>query len=143
MTTTGQPDCARAQTIALAGGGVGIVLSLVGLATNPDQFYRSYLMGYLFWVGLALGGLPLMMIHHLTGGAWGLVIRRPLEAGARTLPLMLLLFVPVFLGAHTLYAWARPEAVAIDVVLQHKAPFLNRGFWLVRTLVYFAIWIGL
>jgi hypothetical protein len=56
---------------------------------------------------------------------------------------MLLLFVPVFLGAHTLYAWARPEAVAIDTVLQHKAPFLNRGFWLVRTLVYFAIWIGL
>jgi hypothetical protein len=143
MTTTGQPDFARAQTIALAVGGVGLVLSLVGLATNPDQFYRSYLMGYLFWVGLALGGLPLMMIHHLTGGAWGLVIRRPLEAATRTLPLMILLFVPLLFGMHSLYVWARPEVVAADELLRHKAPYLNRTFWLMRTAVYFAIWLGL
>ena len=143
MTTTGQPDFARAQTIALAVGGVGLVLSLVGLATNPDQFYRSYLMGYLFWVGLALGGLPLMMIHHLTGGAWGLVIRRPLEAATRTLPLMILLFVPLLFGMHSLYVWARPEVVAADELLRHKAPYLNRTFWLARTAVYFAIWLGL
>jgi hypothetical protein len=143
MTTTAQPDFARAQTIALAVGGVGIVLSLVGLATNADQFYRSYLMGYLFWVGLALGGLPLMMIHHLTGGAWGLVIRRPLEAATRTLPLMIVLFVPLLFGMHSLYVWARPEVVAVDELLRHKAPYLNRTFWLMRTVVYFAIWLGL
>jgi len=138
-----QPDFARAQTMALAIGAVGLVLSLIGWATDPDQFYRSYLTGYVFWVGLALGCLPLMMIHHLTGGAWGLVIRRPLEAATLTLPLMIVLFVPLLFGMHSLYAWARPEVVAADEALRHKAPYLNRTFWLLRTAVYFAIWLGL
>jgi len=138
-----QPDFARAQTMALAIGAVGLVLSLIGWATDPDQFYRSYLTGYVFWVGLALGCLPLMMIHHLTGGAWGLVIRRPLEAATLTLPLMIVLFVPLLFGMHSLYEWARPEVVAADEALRHKAPYLNRTFWLLRTAVYFAIWLGL
>jgi hypothetical protein len=141
--TPPQADFSRPQTIALAVGAAGAALCVAGWLASPDQFFRSYLMAYVFWVGLAIGCLPLMMLHHLTGGAWGLVIRRPLEAGTRTLPLMLLLFVPVVLGMHTLYAWARPEAVAADEVLQHKAPYLNAGFWLIRTVIYFAVWIGL
>src|SRR6266436_4849971 len=105
-----QPDFGRQQSLALVVGLAGLALSAVGWLVAPEQFFRSYLFGWIFWVGLALGCLPVQMIHHLTGGAWGLVIRRPLEAGARTLPLMLLLFVPVFLGLHSLYEWARPEA---------------------------------
>jgi hypothetical protein len=146
MTTNAsaaQPDFARPQKIALAVGAGGFALCALGWLVSPDQFFRSYLMAYVFWVGLAIGCLPLMMIHHMTGGAWGLVIRRPLEASTRTLPLMLLLFLPVALGMPSLYAWARPEAVAADEVLQQKAPYLNASFWLIRTAVYFAVWIGL
>jgi len=138
-----RPDFGRQQTLALVVGLAGLAISAIGWTVAPDQFFRSYLFAWIFWVGLAIGCLPVQMIHHLTGGAWGLVIRRPCEAGARTLPLMLLLFVPIFLGTHSLYEWARPDAVAHDAVLQHKAPYLNTGFWLVRTIVYFAIWIGL
>ena len=143
ITTRGsvpQQLFARQQSLSLLVGLGGIGLSAFGWMIAPDQFYRSYLLAWVFWVGLAIGCLPVQMIHHMTGGAWGLVIRRPLEAGARTLPLMLLLFVPVVIGAHSLYEWARPEAVAVDAVLQHKAPYLNRGFWVLRTIVYFAIW---
>ena len=95
MTTAETPaaaDFTRAQTIALAVGGAGLALSGLGWLTNPEQFYRSYLLGYLFWFGIALGSLPLNMLQHITGGAWGLSIRRLLEASTRTLPLMAVLF---------------------------------------------------
>lgn len=136
-------DLERPQSIALAVGVAGLGLSVLGGLANPDQFFHSYLIGYLFWVGIALGCLPLMMIHHLTGGAWGLVIRRTLEAGTRTLPLMIALFLPLLFGLRFLYEWARPEAVAADELLQHKSPYLNATFWTIRSAVYFAIWAGL
>ncbi len=138
-----EPDFAKAQTLALGAAGIGIALSLVGFATNPGQFYHSYLIGYLFWFGIALGCLPLMMINHMTGGAWGLLIRRPLEAGVRTLPLMLVLFVPIILGMQYLYEWTHPEVVAGDHVLQLKSAWLNKPFWITRVGIYFAIWMGL
>jgi hypothetical protein len=145
MTNTAppHPGLDRAQTLALRVGAIGIFLSAIGWMTSPDQFFRSYLMGYLFWFGIALGSLPLVMLQHLTGGAWGLAIRRLLEASTRTLPFMLLLFVPIVLGMHSLYSWTHPDVVAADEVLRHKAAYLNRTFWIARTVGYFAIWIGL
>jgi hypothetical protein len=147
MTTpsNGAPmaDFSQPRTLALRMGAAGLVLSVLGWITNPEQFYRSYLLGYLFWFGIALGALPLNMLQHMTGGAWGLAIRRLLEAATRTLPLMAVLFVPIVLGMHSLYSWANPEMVAADPVLRHKAPYLNPTFWLIRTALYFAIWIGL
>jgi hypothetical protein len=142
-TTATHPDLDRAQTLALGVGVAGIGLSVIGWMTSPDQFFRSYLMGYLFWFGIALGSLPLVMLQHLTGGAWGLAIRRLLEAGTRTLPFMVLLFVPIVLGMHSIYSWTHPDLVAADEVLRHKAPYLNRAFWIARAVVYFAIWIGI
>src|SRR4026207_2374318 len=68
-----------------------------------EQFFRSYLIAYLFWFGIAVGCLPLLMLPHLVGGAWGFVIRRSLEAGTRTLPLMVALFVPILFGMNSLY----------------------------------------
>jgi len=142
-STTSEPDFAGSQRVALIVGVVGLGLCLLGAMANPEQFFRSYLLAFLFWFGLALGSLPLMMLHHMTGGAWGLVIRRTLEAATRTLPLVALLFLPVLFGVHSLYEWARPEVVAADEILRHKAPYLNVAFWRVRAVVYFAIWIGL
>ncbi len=105
------------------------------------QIFRSYLIAYLFWFGIAAGCLPLLMLHHLVGGTWGFVIRRVLEAGTRTLPFMALLFVPVLFGTHSLYEWSHPEIVARDQVLQAKQAYLNVPFFAVRAAFYFAAWI--
>jgi hypothetical protein len=105
-----------------------------------EQFFRSYLIAYLFWLGIALGCLPLLMLHHLVGGTWGFVIRRILEAGTRTLPLMLLLFVPLLFGIHSLYDWSRPDVVANDEVLKAKQAYLNVPFFIIRAAIYFIGW---
>ncbi|MCW5893587.1 MAG: hypothetical protein KIT14_23980 [bacterium] len=133
----------RLQRGALGVGGIAIVVcAALGIAANdPTPLLRSYLVAYVFWTGLALGCLGVLMIHHVTGGAWGMAIRRLLESGARTLPLMALLFVPIALGLPRIYEWAQPEHVAHDPVLQHKALYLNVPFFLGRAVVYFLAWI--
>lgn len=133
----------RVQHRSLLVGGLALVLCLAGAFLSREQFFRSYLLGYLFFVGIALGSLALAMLHHLTGGAWGFVIRRVLESGTRTLPLMAALFVPLLFGLPHLYLWARPEDVAHSEVLQHKALYLNARFFMVRAMVYFGAWLGL
>jgi hypothetical protein len=137
------PDDAlrRVRRVALVAGVAGAVACGVGAVLRPEQFFRSYLVAYLFWVGVPLGCLAILMINYVTGGAWGAVIRRVLESGTRTLPLMALLFVPVALGVRVLYAWAQPEHVAHDLVLQQKTAYLNVPFFVVRAAVYFAAWI--
>jgi hypothetical protein len=65
---------------------------------RADEFYRAYLLGFMCWLGVALGSMAILMIRHLTGGGWGMVIRRILGAAMRTLPLLPLLFIPVILG---------------------------------------------
>jgi len=125
---------------ARAVGILGAILCLVGVFTNPDQFYRSYLFGYLFWIGVAIGSLSLLMIHHLSGGVWGLGIRRILEAASRTLFFGVLLFVPVWLGVGRLYSWSHAEVVASDPLVQQKAAYLNLPFFTARALFFFACW---
>ena len=111
------------------------------IVDHDGQIYRSYLVAYLFWTGAALGSVALLMINHVTGGAWGTAIRRFLEAMIRLLPVLAVLFLPIALGLPHLYEWARPEDVARDALLQHKAPYLNVPFFLARTAFYFAVWI--
>jgi len=117
--------------------------ALGGLAGDGARFFRAYLFGYAVWVGLGLGSLGVVLVQFLTGGNWGLVTRRIFEAAAATLPLMAILFVPLLFGLNTLYAWAQPDVVAASAILQHKAPYLNVSFFIIRTVAYLAIWIGL
>jgi len=124
--------------------GVGIIaLGACGMGAffNARQFFVSYLFAYLFWLGLSLGCLCVAMIHHLTGGRWGDVTRRFLEAGYMTLPMMAVLFLPIFAGLHELYSWARPDEVAHSEVLRHKAHYLNVAAFAARAIVFFIIWI--
>jgi hypothetical protein len=121
-------------------GAVAAALAAVGAYLDPDQFLRSYLFAYVFWVQVALGCMALLMINHITGGAWGAAIRRGLESGARTIVPLGVLFLPIALGVGRLYEWARPEVVAHDVVLQHKAPYLNVPFFCARAGIYFVAW---
>lgn len=131
------------QRWALIIGGLGIVLALAAAFLSPAQFFRGYLIGFVYWLGVALSSLGLLMIHHLAGGPWTALTRRFMEAVTRTLPLLALLALPLFVGLPYLYPWADPNTVAASELLQHKAPYLNAPFFIVRTVVYFAIWIGL
>jgi hypothetical protein len=133
-------DVDARRSRALMAGAAGLVLCVIGFLVDRDHFFRSWLIAYLLFLGIALGSLGFVMIQHLTGGAWG-VFRRVFEASSLTLPLMALLFLPIVLGMGNLYSWTHPDHVQADAILQHKAPYLNTGFFLVRALVYFAGWI--
>ena len=125
-TYTAPPRVASFQRIAMVVGVAGLALCAAGFAADREQFFKSYLLAYMFWIGIALGSLALSMVHHLSGGAWGVVIRRVLEAASRTLPFMALLFLPIALRRCTSsYIWTNADTVAHDVILQHKAPYLN------------------
>jgi len=137
---TGSPALERLQKASLAVGGPFLLALAAGFALDRAQFFRSYLLGWLFWAGIGVGCLGLAMLNHLTGGLWGLVPRRLHEAAARTLPLMGLLFLPVLLGVRSLYAWAQPETVAADTLLQQKAAYLNVPFFVARAVLYVAAW---
>lgn len=132
------------QTKAMGAAVLGLLLSGAGFAmAGLDRFYEAYLVAYVFWIGVALGSLALLMVHHLSGGAWGVVIRRPLEAATRTMPLMAVLFLPIIAGMHDLYHWTHADAVAADPILQAKEPYLNTPFFLARQAIYFGVWIAM
>jgi hypothetical protein len=133
----------RYQRSLLIAGVVGVALCGVSAAVDRPAAMASYLTAFLFWLGIALGSLAIVMLHCLVGGFWGFLIRRPLEAAMMTLPLMGLLFLPLLLDLGSLYPWARPSAVALDPVLQHKLPYLNVNFFVLRAAIYFVLWIGL
>jgi hypothetical protein len=132
-------DLDAARSLALKVGLAGLAVCAIGFVVAPQHFYRAWLIGFLLWLGVSLGSMALMMIQHLSGGAWG-VFRRVFEASTRTLPLMALLFLPVALGITTLYPWSHPDLVQADEILRHRAPYLNTGFFLARAFIYFAGW---
>jgi len=144
MTTqaviTDSPALARFQQRALTVGGIGLVASLIGAVMDFNQFMHSWLIGFIFCLGLTLGSLALLMLQHVSGGQWGLVSRRIFEAATRTLPVVALFFIPIALQLPVLFEWARPEA-AENAVIQAKAGYLNPGFFLVRAVLYFAFWM--
>ncbi|MGE3343769.1 MAG: hypothetical protein AB7L71_10060, partial [Vicinamibacterales bacterium] len=106
-----EADLSRLSSRSMMFGVLGLVATAAGFfMVDRVQFFQSYLIAYMFWIGLTLGSLGLLMIQYLSGGAWGMVGRRVFEAGTRTLPLMLLLFIPLAINLPTLYKWARPEA---------------------------------
>lgn len=126
--------------IACAVAAAGWALLLTGFFTDREVAFRSYLWAYLFWFSLGSGSLALLMIHHLTGGAWGRALMPFLESATRTFPVLAILFVPIVFGIRHLYEWARPEA-AHDAVLKAKAVYLNAPFFTGRAAVYFGVWI--
>lgn len=133
----------RFQQRALGVGVVFAAVLAVGFFLRRDEFFHSYLFAFSFWAGISMGSLVLLLLQHLTGGGWGLVIRRVLEAATRTLPLVLILFVPIVLGAHRIYKWTDAHEVAEHPVLREKSKYLNLPFFTVRAAIYFGIWLVL
>jgi len=123
--------------------GAGIVLggiSIIGGIYSPGDFFHSYLMGYLFWLGLTLGSMGIVMLQYLTAGAWGIMTRRTLESASRTLPLCALLFIPIALGIPWLSDWAHSDLVKNEYVLRHRHIYMNPSMFIGRAILYFVVW---
>jgi hypothetical protein len=127
---------------------VGVVFAVIAILLalgQPAEFYRAYLLGFMCWLGVSLGSMAILMIRHLTGGGWGMVIRRILGAAMRTLPLLAILFIPIILGMHHLYIWARPLGEVSDKHLREHLEditqtYLTKSGFIYRAVIYFAIW---
>jgi len=120
---------------------VGVVLTILGFVMDgQERFFQAYLVAYTFVFGIVLGSMALLMVQHLSGGAWGLVIRRPLEAAVRTMPIMTVLFAPILFGMHDLYHWTHEDVRANDAIVAMKSGYLNTPFFIIRQVAFFAIW---
>jgi hypothetical protein len=132
----------RLQRAGLFVGLIGLVLCIVGWMKSPDAFLHSYLVAFLFVLGLSLGSLGLLMLQHLTGGNWGIVIRRPLESATRSLPLVAVLFVPIFLGMKYLYtAWMTAPATGEGQLSDFQKTYLTVSGFRWRAVIYFVVWL--
>lgn len=129
------------KQFGMIAGVLGVVLAVAGFfMSGLDRFFQAYLIAYTFWMGVVLGSMALLMVNHLSGGVWGIVLRRPFEAAVRTIPFMAVLFIPILLGMHSLYHWSHADAVASDPVLQIKSLYLNVPFFYGRQAFYFIVW---
>ncbi|GAB4111601.1 MAG: hypothetical protein Fur005_07470 [Roseiflexaceae bacterium] len=141
QTENWRPTLDRFQRMALIVGGVGAAICVVGALLGPAQFFHSFIFAFFFWMTVTIGASIVLMIQHLTGGVWGLMLRRMLEAAIANMPLMLGAFAVIVLGMGYLYEWSHPEAVAESEILQLKAPYLNTPFFIIRGVIYFAVFI--
>jgi len=137
-----------AKTVGQRSLMIGVVFSVIaifGAFLRPEQFFRGYLLAFMAWLGVTLGSMAILMIRHLTGGGWGMVIRRIMGAAMRCIPLLTILFVPILFGLPHLYVWARPLDTIADAHLREHLQDLTRSYlsvhgFIVRAVVYFAIW---
>ena len=131
----------RVQKAGLLVGGIALLLAIFGAFTSPENFYHSYLFSFMLVLGLTVGSLGLLMLQHLTGGNWGIIIRRPLEAASRNIWLVLVMFIPIVLGMKTLYrAWLDPQHLKEEPLSKFQQGYLTSGGFLGRAVLYFVIW---
>ncbi len=121
-------------------GTAGLIASGVGYFLNHEQFFFSWLTSFNYFTSIALGALLLVMIHHITRSSWGVVIRRIIESFSSNLWLWAIFFIPVIIGMTTLYSWTDPSYYIDDPIVAGKQPYLNEPFYIVRAILYFAIW---
>jgi len=118
MTLIVNASAGRAKTVSLLIGVIGLTGCVVGWIATPREFFVAFLFGHFFFLGLSLGSLGLLMIHHLTAGRWGYAVRRFLESAVGNLPLLAVLFAPIFFGLRYLYPWMNPSVVAASDALR-------------------------
>ena len=130
----------RIQALALGIGGIGLLVWAVGCYMDSEAALRGWLLGFVFWAGIGIGGLGILHLQYLTGGAWGVVIRRVVEACSRTIPLLAILFIPIFIGIFDLYDWAHLidwNTMKGDRIMEWRGMFMHPFWWRARTILYF------
>ncbi len=124
-------------------GIIGLLLGLVGFFVDRGHFFHSYLIAFVFWLSLALGGLFFTMLHHMVGATWSVVLRRFSENIMSMFLFLAIFFIPILFGIGDLYHWSHADIVAKNELLMGKTPYLNVPFFIIRTIIYFAIWVFL
>jgi hypothetical protein len=137
------------QRLLIAGVALTLIAAYFAIS-HPAEFYPAYLLGFMDWLGVALGSMAIIMIRHLTGGGWGVVIRRIQGAAMRTLPLLTILFIPLIIAVltHHMYPWTMPlGAISEAHIREHLDKhsfilhdYLNATGFIIRAIIYFAIW---
>lgn len=131
----------RMRQRALFAAGIGLVACIIGIVKSPDHFFQSYLLAFMFVLGLSLGSLALLMLQHLTGGNWGIIIRRPLESATRVLAPLAVLFVPIFFGMKYLYTeWLNAPSSGEGSLSEFQRSYLTPNGFRVRAVLYFIVW---
>ncbi len=140
----------RVQSAGLLVGGIALLLAIFGAVTKSEDFYHAYLFSYMWVLGLTLGSLGLLMLQHLTGGTWGIIIRRPLEAASKNILLVLVMFIPVILGMKYLYSgngaekgWLNSPKTGEGALSNFQQSYLTSSGFLTRAVIYFVVWLGL
>jgi len=133
-------DTGKLQLGALVVGLIALAGAAILGFTTAGSFFESYLMSYMFILGLSLGSLMLVFVVHLAGGSWGALILRPLEAAVSLIPLLALLFIPILFAMKDLYPWTDPAFVAAWPMVEAKTAYLNTPFFIARAVAVFAIW---
>ncbi len=136
-----RPIVDRIQRRGYVAAVIGVVVALALGFRDWTQFFHSYLLAYVFWMAFAMGCLAILQLHHMTGGRWGLPIRRILEAGTRTIPLMTVLFIPIAVWMKRIYPWVTsPDILGSSASDSFRRAYLDHGFFIVRAVIYFAVW---
>jgi hypothetical protein len=136
-----RPIIDRIQRRGYIAAVIGIVVAIALGFRDWTQFFHSYLFAYILWMSFAMGCLAILQLHHMTGGRWGLPIRRILEAGSRTIPLMTVLFIPIAVFMKWIYPWvSNPDVLGTEASDGFRRTYLNHGFFIVRAVIYFAVW---
>jgi len=146
VPTSSQIDGAalsRLTGIGVAIAAVGLIGSVVLAPGRPADFYFAWLTAYLYFLSIPLGALFFVMVLFVCKAGWAVALRRVIENIMSTLPVFIVLFIPIWLGRHELYSWTDPAEVAKNPVLQGKSGYLNDSFFLIRALIYFVCWSGL
>jgi hypothetical protein len=140
----------RVQSGGLFVGGVALLLAIFGALTSSEKFYHAYLFSYMWVLGLTLGSLGLLMLQHLTGGTWGIIIRRPLEAATKNIWLVLLMFIPIVMGMKYFYSgneaekgWLNSPKSGEGALSALQQIYLTSNWYLIRAAFYFVVWLGL
>ena len=118
----------------------GLVFMLALFLGFRERAWHAYLLSYLYFLLIALGGLFFISIHYVTKSGWSVNLRKLSEALTCYLPVAFVLTLPLIYGAFFLYDWLDPDKVAGDPLLKHKTPYLNFPFFVIRLVVFFAVW---